>query len=452
MNFKHFFKSPSLRLPPLKRGSEGDLRLPSLKKSGEGSFGIFSLKKSGEGSFGIFSLKKSSEGNFWLPPLKRGSEGDFRLLSLKKEQKGHFLNLVASSLLLSLSVNLSAAETIRLTPEQITQLGVQIASLKPSVNIPLLTAPAKVVVPPAQEHIISAPQAGLVTQLGFAVGDTVNAGQLVAQLNSPEILTLQQQYLHSENQRQLAATNYRRDKNLFAEGVIAQKRWQETSSQYASLESDSKSFRQMLQISGLSTAQIQNLTKTGNFNSQINLYSPITGVVLEKMTSAGERLNSLSPLYRIAKLSTLWLEIAIAHEKIAQIQVGDEVAILNTPITAKIVLLGNSVNPSNQSVLVRAVINQSNPAVRVGQAVTIQLVRANTQTAFTVPSTAVAQNSGKSYLFVRSQTGFNVVPIAVIAKQGIDLLFTGALKGTEQVASKGAVALKALWLGLGEAE
>jgi len=452
MNFKHFFKSPSLRLPPLKRGSEGDLRLPSLKKSGEGSFGIFSLKKSGEGSFGIFSLKKSSEGNFWLPPLKRGSEGDFRLLSLKKEQKGYFFNLVASSLLLSLSLNLSAAETIRLTPEQITQLGVQIASLKPSANIPLLTAPAKVVVPPAQEHIISAPQAGLVTQLGFAVGDTVNAGQLVAQLNSPEILTLQQQYLHSENQRQLAATNYRRDKNLFAEGVIAQKRWQETSSQYASLESDSKSFRQMLQISGLSTAQIQNLIKTGNFNSQINLYSPITGVVLEKMASAGERLNSLSPLYRIAKLSTLWLEIAIVHEKIAQIQVGDEVAILNTPITAKIVLLGNSVNPSNQSVLVRAVINQSNPAVRVGQAVTIQLVRANTQTAFTVPSTAVAQNGGKSYLFVRSQTGFNVVPIAVIAKQGTDLLFTGALKGTEQVASKGAVALKALWLGLGEGE
>jgi len=413
MNFKHFFKSPCLQLPPFKRGSEGDLRLPALKKSGEKNFGSSALEK---------------------------------------KYNGHFFNLVASSLLLSLSLNLSAAETIRLTPEQIKQLGVQIASLKPSANIPLLTAPAKVVVPPTQEQVVSAPQAGLVTQLGFAVGDTVNAGQLVAQLNSPEILTLQQQYLHSENQRQLAASNYRRDKNLFAEGVIAQKRWQETSSQYASLESDSKSFRQMLKISGLSEAQIQNLAKTGNFNSQLNLYSPITGVVLEKMASAGERLNSLSPLYRIAKLSTLWLEIAIAHEKIAQIQVGDEVAILNTPITAKIALLGKSVNPVNQSVLVRAVINQTNPAVRVGQTVTVQLIRANTQTAFTVPSTAVAQNGGKSYLFVRSQEGFTILPISVIAKQGTDLLFTGALKGTEQVASKGAVALKALWLGLGGGE
>jgi cobalt-zinc-cadmium efflux system membrane fusion protein len=363
-----------------------------------------------------------------------------------------FKNLAGFILATTLSFNLYAADTITLTAEQIGHLGIQLGTLKSAASIPTLTAPAKVIVPPAHEQVISAPQAGLLTHLHFAVGDTVQKGQLVAQMNSPELLTLQQQFLTLENQRQLAFVNEQRDKKLFAEGVIAQKRWQESRSQFNNLESETHSLQQLLKIAGMSDGQVRQLAQTRQFNSQINLYAPLSGVVLEKMATTGERLNSLAPVYKVANVEELWLDIAVAQEQIERVKIGELVAIANTPLTARIALLGKSVNAANQAITVRAVLNNRHAPVRVGQVVTIQLIQLNQQVAFTVPSTALAQNAGQSYLFIRDKQGFKVQAVTVIGKQGADVMISGALNGTEQIALKGAVALKANWLGLGEAE
>jgi cobalt-zinc-cadmium efflux system membrane fusion protein len=67
-------------------------------------------------------------------------------------------------------------------------------------------------------------------------------------------------------------------------------------------------------------------------------------------------------------------------------------------------------------------------------------------------NTAIAQNEGKIFIFIRSQDGFNVSPVTVIGKQGEESIISGDLTGDEDIAIKGAVALKANWLGLGSAE
>jgi cobalt-zinc-cadmium efflux system membrane fusion protein len=131
---------------------------------------------------------------------------------------------------------------------------------------------------------------------------------------------------------------------------------------------------------------------------------------------------------------------------------GDTVAITNSPATAKITLLGKSVNLTNQSVMARAVIVSNQESLRAGQSVNISVIQSNTSTAFEVPNAAIAQNEGKAYLFVRNTKGFMVIPVNVIGKQAATSMINGTLKGNEQIAVKGAVALKANWLGLGGSE
>ncbi len=351
--------------------------------------------------------------------------------------------------LLCLSFNLYANENITLTPEQITNLGVEIGTLKSAASIPVLNAPAKVVIPPEHETIVSAPQAALISRLNVTVGDMVKKGQPLATLNSPELVNLQHQYLQISLEKNLALQNYQRDKKLFDEGVIAQKRWQETHSLYQDRESELNNIKQMLKIAGMSETAIKRLLQTRQLNSQTTLVAPINGVILERMATAGERLNALAPLYRLANLEQLWLEIAIPQEQVSNIKVGDQVAIVNNPATAKITLLSKSVNLVNQSVMARAVIVSNPETLRAGQSVNIQLIQANNNTAFEVPNTALAQNEGKAYLFVRNAKGFSVTPVTVIGKQANTSMISGALKGSEQIAVKGAVALKANWLGLG---
>lgn len=340
---------------------------------------------------------------------------------------------------------------IKITQDQLSNLGIEMGKLKAIEQVPLLYAPAKVVIPPSNEYIVSSAQAGLISKLNVAIGDSVEKGQILAHINSPELLSLQRQYLKAINEKQLARASFQRDEKLLQEGVISNRRWQESRSRYRSFSAEVSESRQLLEISGMSAKDIKQLAVTGRLSSQLNVHSPIQGVVLDRMVVAGERLDMLAPIYRIANLEQLWLEINIPQERISQIKKNDIVLIENTDITAKITLLGQSVNVKNQTILARAVIDGMQTILRVGQNVNSQIVQTSDKPAYSVPNTAIAQSEGQAYLFIRSTEGFIVSPVEIIGKKQNNSVISGnkELKTDAEIAMKGAVALKASWLGLG---
>ena len=364
--------------------------------------------------------------------------------------------LLASCLTLTLSTaclaDTAAENSIHISREQIENLGVQLGKLSPVQQTPGLYAPAKVVIPPSHDYVVSAAADGVINQLQVAVGDKIKKGAVLARISSPDLLMLQQQYLKAASELQLSQQAYHRDKKMLTEGVIAERRWQETRSQYGTFVSALNEARQLLTIAGMTEADINRLAKTRRLNSTLTVYAPISGVVLERMAATGERINNLSPLYRIANLDELWLDINIPQERIGSIQVGDQVAIDNIGLNAHISLLGQSVNPENQTLLARAVIKAPPLSVRPGQKLTVQIIQPLENTAFKVPTAAISQNEGKAFIFIRNEQGFSVTPVTVIGKQERDSIITGDLQGTEVIATNGAVALKANWLGLGSEE
>ena len=360
------------------------------------------------------------------------------------------LNFIGWAMLFCPSLN--AGNTIQISQDHFNNLGVNLGRLEPVKQIPILNAPAKVVIPPTNEYIVSASQAGLITELDAAIGDKVKNGEVVAQLNSPELLSMQRLYLKAASDMQLGSLSYERDKKLLADGVIAERRWQETRSQYNAFVNDVNERKQLLKIAGMTDDEIGRLGKTHQLTSQLNVRTAISGTVIQRMAVEGERVDILAPLYRIADLSELWLEINIPHERIGSIKVGDQVLIENTPVSAGITVLGQSVNPENQTLMARATIKGRQSAIRVGQNINTQIIQSTEGAAFKIPNVAIAQHAGKSFIFIRNQEGFKVVPVTVIGKQGEDSAISGDLTGNEEIAIKGAVALKAIWLGLGSAE
>jgi membrane fusion protein, heavy metal efflux system len=341
---------------------------------------------------------------------------------------------------------------IKLSTQQFSNLGIKTGKLEAIDQVPLLYASAQVVIPPEQEYIVSTAQSGLVSKLTAAVGDTVVKDQVLAYMNSPNLLTLQQQFLKSNSESQLARLSYRRDQKLVEEGVIADRRWQETRSVYNSKVSEASEAKQLLEIAGMSAADIALLTKSRRLSSELKLRSPIDGVVLERLAVAGERMDVLQPIYRIANLDTLWLEINIPQERMGNIHVGDSINVEGYDVKTKLSLLGQSVNRINQSILGRAIVASGQKTLRAGQTVNVQIIQNHTQPAYKVPNVAIAQSEGHYFVFVRNNEGFAVTPISVIGKQGSDSFISGDLSGDEAIAINGTVVLKANWLGLGEEE
>lgn len=361
-------------------------------------------------------------------------------------------HLIAGCMLLTLSMSVLAENALKITPEHFSNLGVVLGKLQPVSQVPLFAAPAKVVIPPAHEFIVSASQAGLITKLNASVGDNVKKGTVLAQISSPDLLALQGRYLKARSALQLATATYQRDKQLLKEGVIANRREQETLSQYNAAVLEADEAQQLLAIAGMPASAIKQLQKQHQLTSQFLIHAPITGVVLERLATVGTRIDMLAPLYRLGDLSELWLEIAIPQEKMTNIKIGDSVTVDNTQTQAEIKLLSQNVNPQNQTVLARAVITSNSANVRAGQRVNIQVVQTTAQATFKVPNTAIAQNEGKAFVFVQTPDGFTVMPAEIVAKLSDATLISGNFKGDETVAFKGAVALKANWLGLGSEE
>lgn len=360
----------------------------------------------------------------------------------------------AMAALLSLAGFSSYAENlIQISQQNFENLGVALSKPEVVGQFPLLSAPAKVMVPPTQEYIVSATQPGVIDKLDVAIGDNVVKGQVLAEINSPDLLTLQKEYLKAENTLQLALAIYQRDQKLLNEGVIPDRRWQETRSQYQAALSEVDGQKQVLEIAGMTTSELDQLGKKHKLSRQLKVRSPIVGVVLERLAVAGTRIDMLMPIYRVANLDELWLEIAIPQEQIANIKLGDKVVIENSAASAKITLLGQSVNSENQTILARARLEpQHAKSLRPGQRLNTRIIQPSQQLTFKIPNAAIAQHQGKAFIFIRTEQGFSVAPVTVVGKQGNESIISGELTGNEQIAVKGAVALKANWLGLGSSE
>ena len=353
------------------------------------------------------------------------------------------------------SINLVVADTgntLQLSQEQLDNLGISLSQIEPTQQFTVLNAPAKVVIPAGNEYSVSASQAGLVVKLNASMGDPVKKGQILAQINSPDLLANQRLFLKAMNEVQLNLLAYERDKQLVAEGVISERRWQETSSQYNAFVFEADELKQLLEISGMTAAEIDQLAKTHQLSGQLNMRSPITGVVLDRSVLVGERVNLQAPLYKVALLDELWLELNVPHERIDSIKLGDLVLIDNSSVNAEIILMGQSVNADNQTVQVKARIIGKQADVRTGQTINTQIIKRLKMSAYKVPNTAIAQYEGKVFVFLRTPTGFAISPITIMGKQGDEAIITGEFSGKETIAVKGAVALKAHWLGLGSAE
>jgi membrane fusion protein, heavy metal efflux system len=366
-------------------------------------------------------------------------------------QKG-FVMVAALGLAMFSSICWSAGNSIQLSQQQLDNLSIKIGTLESANHIPLFTAPAKVVVPPANDFVVSTSQAGLVVKMNASVGDKVIKGEVLGLINSPALLTLQGNYLKAVGAVKLAAATYNRDKKLLKEGVISGRSEQEAFSIYNSAMIEANEAKQLLRLAGLTDADVKQLDSTGRLVSQISIRSPISGRVIERMAATGSHVDPMSPLYRVANLDELWLEINIPQDYIDDVKIGDRVQVENALAEAEIKVLGQSVNPENQTVLARAVIKDNPSSVRIGQKVTIQHLQTSDAVTYKLPDTAIAHNEGKTYVFIRDKAGFKVSEVTILGKQADGSVITGSFSGDEAIAVNNAAALKAVWLGLGSEE
>jgi membrane fusion protein, heavy metal efflux system len=350
---------------------------------------------------------------------------------------------------LCLSLNTSAATLLPLSPAQLKQMQVQWGHLQAQQEGLSASYPAEVVLPPTQTRVVTAPQGGLITRLTVSVGDSVKQGQVIGQLSSPDLVALQSNYLQSDTQARLHEQALKRDQELFRDGIIAQRRMQETQSAYETSQALMHERKQTLKLAGMSESQIQQLSQKRSMQNGMAIIAPISGQIMEQQQPVGARVDMAMPIYTISNPKPLWLMIQVPIAQAQQLSPGATVRLPRQNLTAKVDTVLRQLNKNNQTTQVRASISQGAEQLSVGQIVDVALVEHTKQGSFAVPRSAVARQGEQAVIFVQQAKGVAVTPVKVMLEQDQQLTVQADLRGNETIAVQGVAALKGHWLGLG---
>lgn len=329
---------------------------------------------------------------------------------------------------------LSAAPTLDLSAAQQRALGVEI---QPAGSIAAAGSrlPARVMVPPAQMRILAAPVAGRMEMLAVVPGEAVRRGQVIARLSSPQALELQRDVQQSAAQAALWRQNLQRDEQLFAEGLIAESRLLETRAAASQAFAQHDERRHSLELAGGSR---------GKPGEPLALVAPIDGIVLEQGVQLGQRVEAATPIYRIARLSPLWLDIQVPLPLAATLKPGLPLKVVAPPVSGKIVAVGRSVDPLSNGVLVRGEIVAGAELLTTGQMLEVEF-DSQTGHSIPVPAAAVIRHEGAALVFVLGDAPGRFVarPVSIVSQGGGTVRVDG-LQPDERVVVKGASGLKAL--------
>jgi RND family efflux transporter MFP subunit len=293
----------------------------------------------------------------------------------------------------------------------------------------------------------------MVEQTLVGIGDTVKKGQVLATLQSPALAEAQRGLLQAATQSQLAKENMARDEKLWQDGIIAESRYRATQSQYREASAALAERKQMLKLSGMSDKAIEQLQSGNNLNSLLSVASPIDGVILEKTANAGQRLDAAVPLFKVARLNPLGLEIQAPLSSTQGLKIGAVVSIPAYGASGKLTAIGRSLSGGNQTILLRALINKGTESLRPGQYLEASIDTSSDNSAqWNVPNSALARVEGKTLVFVETAKGFRSESVTVLHEGATNSLISGKFTGTEKIAVQGVSALKAQMMGIGGAE
>lgn len=323
---------------------------------------------------------------------------------------------------------------VEVKPSQSQAMGLKTFQVVAGNNGASTRYPATVVVPAAQQRIVAAPLPGLINSLRASAGEAVRSGQVLAVMQSAQAQELQRDIQISSNQSALHANTLARDEQLYKEGLIALSRLEMSRAQARESQTQQQARQR---------AAMQAGTSAQSSGGLISLTSPISGVVLAREAVVGQRVDQATPLFRIANLSQLWVELQVPAREASHIKLGHEVRLLGTSTSARVIAVGGTVDMASQTVLVRAALPPSTTDVRAGQAVEVELTRLDADVV-AIPAAAVLTDTARSIVFVEIGPGqYGVLVVQYVSASG-GTTYVRGLPVNSKVVVQGTAAMKSM--------
>ncbi|MBK0401876.1 efflux RND transporter periplasmic adaptor subunit [Adhaeribacter sp. BT258] len=290
------------------------------------------------------------------------------------------------------------ANAVEFTSRQYEVAGIELGKPQMKNLSQVLKVSGLLDVPPQNLVSISAPLGGFLKSTDLLQGQLVKKGSVIAVIENPEFIQLQQDYLENKSRLDYLNLELTRQKELRAANVNAAKTLQQTEAEYKSVRARVNGLKEKLAMIGISTGRIQ----SGNIARTAPIISPITGYVTEVNVNIGKYVNPTDELFTIADTDHLHAELTVFEKDAAKISKGQRVRFLlpneNQERTATIYLIGKAVT-GDRTIRVHAHLDKEDHTLLPGTFINANIeLKGNSVKA--LPREAVVQADGKNYIFL----------------------------------------------------
>jgi len=284
--------------------------------------------------------------------------------------------------------------------------------------------------------------AGRVASIRAAPGDLVKAGQVLAEIDSPDFGTAFADLSKAKTEEDRRLQILDRARSLGAGEAISAREVEAAQADYVQAQAETLRAEQRLKTLNPYGHPVR--------GQRVWLSSPVNGLVAERTaTPALEVTPGMpAPLFIITDPTRLWLLIDLPEKLIGQIKLGGEVAVEsdaypNERFSARIAQLGQAVDPNTRRVVMRARINNPQRKLLPEMFVRASLLQ-GVGTAVRIPNGALINRGLYAFVFVETAPGEFVRRPVNLQAQGSDFSYVGAgLEGGERVVVTGALLLNA---------
>lgn len=188
---------------------------------------------------------------------------------------------------------------------------------------------------------------------------------------------------------------------------------------------------------------IEELKKSGEVRRTLVYRAPVGGVVVEKMAVEGQMMKAGERIYRLADLSTVWVNAQIYEKDVPFVREGQLVSVRSSygqsdVMEGKIGLLLPQVDERTRTAAARVVLPNPAGALRPGMFVDVNLTSQIADSAVLVPDIAVLRSGERNTVFVALEGGFfepREVKIGARSQGGFYEVLSGVDAGERVVTS-----------------
>jgi membrane fusion protein (multidrug efflux system) len=328
---------------------------------------------------------------------------------------------------------------------------IEVVAPKPGASDRALQLPGTV--QPLQETVLFARASGYVRAWRADIGDKVDKGQVLAEIETPELdqelsqaraqlLQTKASLMQAKANRDLANANLARARRLAPSGIVSKADLDQSQAQAQVGDANVNVAEANV------AAQQANIRRLNQLKDFAKVTAPFAGTITQRTVEVGALVTAgnSQPLFKIAAIDPARVFVQVPQDVAPGVRAGVDATVTvreypGRKFSGKVTRASGELDPATRTMNTEIRVPNTDGALLSGMYAEVALTLPAPHQVFELPSTALMSDSrGQRVAVVDAQNKLHLVPVVVERDKGATIDVSSGLHGNERVAKLGSAA------------